>query len=236
MFFLDRFPEKILNIIFDYLWLNEIVFSLLNVSSSVSSSINNYHKYYLHFRYLNKSSLDLILKSFQSQIHCLVWSLDHSVGPFAQLNELLVNYSLEDFVRLKKLNLIDFNEQSSLVLLSNLSKLNSLKCLRLDRVPTYIGSRFIRILPRLKRLDLPDASLFDRRSGQLFTNVNCLTIRRCSFQQFEHLFNILPQQNLRSLVINETFIDRNQTNCWPSLSRYPQQLTRLHLQIDSKRN
>jgi hypothetical protein len=232
VFRLDYFPREILYMIFEYLWGNEIFHSLFNISPHIDSAINSYTNYYLDFRNLHKKTYDYMLKNLKDKIKCLVISNANSIPQFAHVHNFLTLCKLSKFIQLEKLALIDIGEEYFLVIIPNIFKFIKLKSLKLDRLPSYTGSRFYRILPQLIRLDLPDASLFDRLTEESIQNLKCLSVNRCTFEQLEHLFNILPQRTLRSFALKNGILSTITDNKWPQFNRVPNRLKRINLQID----
>ncbi|CAF1156241.1 unnamed protein product [Rotaria sordida] len=198
----------------------------------MDSILYSYNNYYIDFRNLHKKIYDRLLTNLKDKIKCLVISNDYSVPYFAHISNFLEQYNLSEFIRLEKLSLIDIDEEYFLHILPNITRFRKLKCLKLDRLPSYTCWRFKKILSRLIRLDLPDAAFFDQLSEEYIQNLKCLSVVRCTFEQLQHLFNIVPRKTLQAFAITDGVLSTIGDNCWPQFARLPYKLKRLNLQID----
>ncbi|CAF2779455.1 unnamed protein product [Rotaria sp. Silwood2] len=229
---LNDLPPEILHIIFTYLWANEMFHSLYNINQHMNSVLYSYDNYYLDFRNTHKKTYDLLLTDLKHKIKCLVISNGYSVPRFTHIRNFLEQHNLSEFIRLEKLSLIDIDEEYFLEILPNIYRFNKLKCLKLDRLPSYTGLRFKNIVSRLIRLDLPDAAFFDQLSEEHIQNLKCLSVVRCTFEQLKHIFYIVPQRKFQAFALTNGIFSAIGDNSWPKFARLPYKLKRLNLQID----
>ncbi|CAF3374082.1 unnamed protein product [Rotaria sp. Silwood1] len=231
-FSLDSFPPEILHMIFKYLWANEIFHSLFNLNHKMNSVLYSYNNYYIDFRNVHKKTYDRLLTNLKDQIKCLVISNGYSVPYFAHVRNFLEQHDLSAFTRLEKLSLTDIDEEYFLDILPNIYKFSQLKCLKLDRLPSYIGLRFKNILSRLNRLDLPDAVFFDQLAEEHTQNLKCLSVVHCTFEQLKNIFNIVSQRKFQAFALTHGTLSTMEDNSWPKFARLPHKIKRLNLQID----
>lgn len=150
---LDYLPREIFNMIFDYLWSNDIFHSLYDLSPYINNVLYNYDNYYVNYNNLYKKSYEHLLKNLRNQIKCLILTNDKSIPEFLHIKKFLSDFNLSEFIQVEKLSLMDINEEYFLEILPNIYKFQNLKCLKLDRLPSYTGIRFERVLKQLTRLD-----------------------------------------------------------------------------------
>jgi hypothetical protein len=234
VFVLDNMSSEVLNMIFDYLWGNEIFYSLYDLSPYLNNVIYNYKNYYLNFENFHKKTYDKLLISLKENIKCLIISNDESIPHFLHIKNILLDFNFSEFLRLEKLSLININEEYFLDILPNISKFRKLKCLKLDRLPSYTGIRFNRVLKQLTRLDLPDATFFDHLSEESIINLKSLSVGHCTFIQLKHIFSILPKYTFKSFALTNGIISTIGDNHWPLFHTVPKRITKINLQIDCK--
>ncbi|CAF4553603.1 unnamed protein product [Rotaria sp. Silwood2] len=169
--------------IFSYFLAHEILLSFSNTSDHIDSILLSYALYKINFKYISKSHFDLVCRQIRpSQVITLILSdADDTPGQYALF---LSHFSIEQFIQLQLLMLIDIELDSLDSILSNLHSLRRLhsftydfKAIKMhspnqidnssnwiDRLNSSLSKVVIRIMSQMKRLSLSNFKILPTMS------------------------------------------------------------------------
>ncbi|CAF4079408.1 unnamed protein product [Rotaria sordida] len=176
---LDQLPILVLHTLFTYLLTEEILFSLLNVSTSLNDAIKSYSNYRLNFKSILRSNFDLICQHIlPNQVKALILSDDQHTPGQSQL--FLSHFQIDEFINLQSLTLIEIEKKSLEIINEHLYKLNRLR--------SFLFKSEINILFSMS-----------------FVNLHHLELSQCSLNLLENICLTTPWlKTLNVTVIHET--------------------------------
>ncbi|CAF1403994.1 unnamed protein product [Adineta steineri] len=231
-FMFDYLPVEMLHAIFEYLWTNEILNSLLSINDYLNSVILNYNESFINFNSILRPLFDLTCDHLRpDQVIKLVLSDSNDTPDQSQL--FLSRFPIEQFINLRAITLIEIDDDAQSIL-TNLDKMKYLTCIEINPKFHYTH---LNIKPQLTRFIVKynDVIYFENQTfiiqNQLL-RLRHLSLTYCSYFQLELIFRYAPM--LVSLNISIIFATHNGVNSFADCNkeRPPLNLTNLTLSID----
>ncbi|CAF4132593.1 unnamed protein product [Rotaria magnacalcarata] len=231
-FMFDIVPVEIIHSIFDYLWMNEILNSFLNINDYLDNVILSYNDSFINFNLISRPLFYLICSRLRPhQVISLILSDSDDTPGQCQL--FFSRFSIEQFNHLRALTLIDIADDSEL-LFGDLDKIESLNFLEIT--PKHYN-RYLNIMPKLTRFVVNYQYVVYFESYIYINRIQLphlrhLTLKCCSYFQLKDIFRYAPM--LVSLNISIIFESREQIEIFVTVNhgKSPLTLTNLSLSID----
>lgn len=192
-FLLNRFPVEILHNIFDYLWCDEIIYSLFNQNEHLDEIIRQYSSHRWNFLLIQKSRFDHVCRIIPVDRVIFLRLSDDLVTP-GQSKLFLSYFSLQQFIRLRSITLHQLEHDSLNLALTQLIELNELRSVSIFRTDTKDNSLLripSEVLLRLNRLTVGSALRFELSIP--LENLRYLTVERWDIKYLGEILSKLPQ-------------------------------------------
>ena len=215
---LDLFPIEIIDMIFEYLSINDIISGFFNVTPYINQIISNYQFYKINFESISKYKFDIICQHIQGhQMKSLI--LNDGDDTPNQSNLFLSLFKIDDLaVHLSHLSLIDLNTQSMELILKNINKFQRLSSLKIiNNNNTIESAQLSLIYPQLNRLNISSEYYF---SNLVFmTNLKHLILSTsCTYNQFQMLLAHCSKLVSLNFILNKD-LQENISNIYLNLKR-----------------
>jgi hypothetical protein len=216
-----------------HLWTNEILNSFLNINDYLNNVILSSNDSFINFNSILRPLFDLTCRYLRpNQVISLVLS-DSNDTP-GQFQLFLSRFSIEQFVNLRAITLIDIDDDSRSLFVG----LDQIKCLTLIQINPKCHYRYVNILPELTRLVVKcdDIVYFEDPTfitRNRFPRLRHLSLIYCSCFQLKHVFRYASM--LISLNVSIIFAGHDGANQFAECNegRPPLGLTSLTLSLDA---